>query len=147
MKTSLCLLLFILGMTTYSIGQTTASISTAYAKGKKHYESPKNLQVINFHFDYSPFRVEKILQKFSNQLIEVDTEMTFYLISEEWTTDAIKKEIRNEMETLTGNKSILYLVRDRRGHNTECMLALSKDMDRKTRKQLEKIDACTRLNE
>ncbi len=149
MKTSLCLFLFILGMTSYSTGQTKtiASIPTSYNKSSKYYEKPQNLQVINFHYDYSPFRIEKISQKFSNQLIDIDTEMTFYLLSKEWTSDAIKKEIQKEIDNITDNQSILYLVRDRRGINTECMLILSKDMDRVAKRKLEEIDACVRLSD
>lgn len=150
MKTFLCLLLFILGMTTYSTGQITASVSNShnkYNKNIKYYEKPKNLKVINLRSDYSPFRVDKILRKFSKQLSLIDTEMTFYLLSQEWTSDVIKKEIQNEIETLTGNESILYLVHDRKGNNTECMLILSKDMDRTIRRKLEKLDACGRLNQ
>lgn len=151
----LIIFVFLAFTSTLIWGQTTPAPSPPppapfpdfYKKKENQYKRPANLKVRNLNYDYSQFHVDRILMTFGNQIQNIDTELTLYLLGENTNGRNMINKIKEEIKVLTGKKSAVYLLMNIKGHVAECEVGLSPELPEEIRLEVQEVKICDRIKD
>ena len=124
-------------------GPPPAPAPSNYSKSSTKLQRPSNLKVINATDDYGPYHIDKILKNFVEDIRDLDTAVTFYLL--DYLSSDFLPMVQEKMNNLNGKESAILLKKTFQGTVELCDVKWSNDLDPAIQKKLQSLDICSKL--